>query len=435
MPAIGHNPSMRIVDSGRLCLRAAVLAIFCSLALAVTAYADEPAGTLPLAEVSGGAEVSGAQSPQEPQSQDPEGLGTEQQPTAGEGAGGTLEQAESPAEVPAVGGSVGGEPAQVPQVPTEETVQVPPAGGEAPVEAVVVPPSEAPVEAVVVPPSEAPVETVVVPPSEAPVEAVVVPPVEAVVVPPSEAPVETVVVPPSEVPVETVVVKQATQEAAQDDAGGAGGEGSEADSLTHAVAADSAATQGAATRAPAAGEGTQESPVVAGTLPPGPTPPTAEATGPQSPTVRALSGSEKHAKLAAAQRAEAFSCELSVLGGRTTDNCAAGWLGGKRVLDAPAAGFASVAVALAARVAGAPPPGGGHGGSAGANTPVSPTPGPTPSGASGAAVGGASGVGPSGFLSLAGLLMLAAPRALRRLRLSSRPWLTACFVLIPERPG
>jgi hypothetical protein len=411
MPAIGHNPSMRIVDSGRLCLRAAVLAIFCSLALAVTAYADEPAGTLPLAEVSGGAEVSGAQSPQEPQSQDPEGLGTEQQPTAGEGAGGTLEQAESPAEVPAVGGSVGGEPAQVPQVPTEETVQVPPAGGEAPV------------------------ETVVVPPSEAPVEAVVVPPVEAVVVPPSEAPVETVVVPPSEVPVETVVVKQATQEAAQDDAGGAGGEGSEADSLTHAVAADSAATQGAATRAPAAGEGTQESPVVAGTLPPGPTPPTAEATGPQSPTVRALSGSEKHAKLAAAQRAEAFSCELSVLGGRTTDNCAAGWLGGKRVLDAPAAGFASVAVALAARVAGAPPPGGGHGGSAGANTPVSPTPGPTPSGASGAAVGGASGVGPSGFLSLAGLLMLAAPRALRRLRLSSRPWLTACFVLIPERPG
>jgi hypothetical protein len=411
MPAIGHNPSMRIVDSGRLCLRAAVLAIFCSLALAVTAYADEPAGTLPLAEVSGGAEVSGAQSPQEPQSQDPEGLGTEQQPTAGEGAGGTLEQAESPAEVPAVGGSVGGEPAQVPQVPTEETVQVPPAGGEAPV------------------------ETVVVPPSEAPVEAVVVPPVEAVVVPPSEAPVETVVVPPSEVPVETVVVKQATQEAAQDDAGGAGGEGSEADSLTHAVAADSAATQGAATRAPAACEGTQESPVVAGTLPPGPTPPTAEATGPQSPTVRALSGSEKHAKLAAAQRAEAFSCELSVLGGRTTDNCAAGWLGGKRVLDAPAAGFASVAVALAARVAGAPPPGGGHGGSAGANTPVSPTPGPTPSGASGAAVGGASGVGPSGFLSLAGLLMLAAPRALRRLRLSSRPWLTACFVLIPERPG
>jgi hypothetical protein len=48
---------------------------------------------------------------------------------------------------------------------------------------------------------------------------------------------------------------------------------------------------------------------------------------------------------------------------------------------------------------------------------------------------GGSGMGLSTFLTLAGLLLLGAPRAMRRLRLSCEPWLTACFVLIPERPG
>ena len=44
-------------------------------------------------------------------------------------------------------------------------------------------------------------------------------------------------------------------------------------------------------------------------------------------------------------------------------------------------------------------------------------------------------MGLSGFLIFAGLLLLAAPRVLRRLRLACQPWLTAFFVLIPERPG
>jgi hypothetical protein len=39
------------------------------------------------------------------------------------------------------------------------------------------------------------------------------------------------------------------------------------------------------------------------------------------------------------------------------------------------------------------------------------------------------------FLILAGLLMVAAPRTKRRLRLASEPWRPAPFVLIPERPG
>jgi len=58
---------------------------------------------------------------------------------------------------------------------------------------------------------------------------------------------------------------------------------------------------------------------------------------------------------------------------------------------------------------------------------------PAPSGASGSAA--ASGFAVSIFLTLAGLVLLAAPRAMRRLRLPREPWLQARFVLIPERPG
>ena len=58
-----------------------------------------------------------------------------------------------------------------------------------------------------------------------------------------------------------------------------------------------------------------------------------------------------------------------------------------------------------------------------------------PSGAAGGSgAGGAAGLALA-FLTLAGLLLVAPLRAMRRLRLSSAPWLTACFVLIPERPG
>jgi hypothetical protein len=75
-----------------------------------------------------------------------------------------------------------------------------------------------------------------------------------------------------------------------------------------------------------------------------------------------------------------------------------------------------------------------HGGSVGGGRPVEPTPGPAPGGASGSSAAGGSGLALSGLLTLAGLLGLAAPRALRRLRLSSEPWLSASFALIPERP-
>lgn len=143
-----------------------------------------------------------------------------------------------------------------------------------------------------------------------------------------------------------------------------------------------------------------------------------------------LSGPEH---VTAAQVPGRLSCELSSLGGPSTLKCAAGWLGTQSLLATPATGFvaADASLATAAGASGSNDPGSSEGG----GRPVLPSPGPAPSGASGGAAAGGAGVGLSGFLTRAGRLRLAAPRAMRRLRLSCQPWRTAFFVLIPERPG
>jgi hypothetical protein len=164
-------------------------------------------------------------------------------------------------------------------------------------------------------------------------------------------------------------------------------------------------------------------------------PPTAGNAEAQDSAAAEAAGAR--AAMTAAQRAGTLSCELTALGGKTSDNCAVGWLGGKRVLASSFTLTRSVSLLSVATTGLSGGGGGGDGGSAVENAPVSPTPGPAPGGASGAAVGGGApgGAAVSIFLTLAGLLLLAGPRALRRLRLSCEPWLTACFVLIPERPG
>jgi hypothetical protein len=78
---------------------------------------------------------------------------------------------------------------------------------------------------------------------------------------------------------------------------------------------------------------------------------------------------------------------------------------------------------------------GGSGNSPGGSGPIAPQPGPAPGGAFGGAAGGGSGIALSGFPTVAGHLLMGVPLAMRRLRLSFQPWLTAFFVLIPERPG
>jgi hypothetical protein len=121
-----------------------------------------------------------------------------------------------------------------------------------------------------------------------------------------------------------------------------------------------------------------------------------------------------------------------------TDNCTVGWLGTSRELTSTIPTSPAIAAVSSFALAGGTgngPSGGGHNGFVVSGPPVTPAPGPAPSGASGAATGGGSGAGGvSIFLTLAGLLLLGAPRAMRRLRLSYEPWLAGCFVLIPERP-
>jgi hypothetical protein len=137
------------------------------------------------------------------------------------------------------------------------------------------------------------------------------------------------------------------------------------------------------------------------------------------------------ARMIASQRAANFNRELGGLGMSLTDT--AGGSDGPSLLSVSAAiiddlpgGTASSTGATA---------GGRSGGSPGGSAPIGPPPGPAPSGTFGGAAGGGTGIALSGFPAFAGHLLLGAPIAMRRLRLSFQPWLTAFFVLIPERPG
>jgi hypothetical protein len=177
------------------------------------------------------------------------------------------------------------------------------------------------------------------------------------------------------------------------------------------------------------------------TPPSGPPPPTGSETVKLGEGQEASGGTSGEAlarsPAAAERQAVARRCELSALGGPEAGGCAGGWLGlgaAATLAQVPAA-LAPVAAAFAPAAVGSSGDD-SPGGVAGGGRPASPSPGPAPGGAAGGiAAGGSGGVGLAGFLTLAGLLLLAAPRALRRLRLSCRPWLTAFFVLIPERPG
>jgi hypothetical protein len=153
----------------------------------------------------------------------------------------------------------------------------------------------------------------------------------------------------------------------------------------------------------------------------------------QSETAAPLSPARAQAE----QRAEQLACELSVLGGPSAAGCAGGWGRTTGALASTGTTVATVAAVLGGGGAGGQPNDGDPGGTAGGERPMIPAPGPAPGGAGGGVAAGAAGggAGLSGFLTFAALQRLAAPHALRRLRLSSRPYLTAFFVLIPERPG
>jgi len=147
-----------------------------------------------------------------------------------------------------------------------------------------------------------------------------------------------------------------------------------------------------------------------------------------------------HSHTTAAARAGHDSgplCDIPGIGGPAAAGCATILLGAPGQLTPSGVGLVgAVTVALAAATTASGTETGDRGGAAGGGRPMPTAPGPAPGGASGGAAGGAGGgVGLPGFLAFAVLLALAAPRAMRHLRLACQPWRTAFFVLIPERPG
>jgi hypothetical protein len=150
------------------------------------------------------------------------------------------------------------------------------------------------------------------------------------------------------------------------------------------------------------------------------------------------SASEHRAAVAkaAGRGDEGGGCDLQGLGGASGGGCVGAWMRATGPLTPDVMTLASVAAALGGAVVVGSMGNDDQPGTAGGGRSMPPAPGPAPGGASGvAAGGGGAGVGLSGFLAFALLLALAAPRAMRRLKLACLPWRTAFFVLIPERPG
>jgi hypothetical protein len=310
------------------------------------------------------------------------------------------------------------EPVPEPPPPVES---VEPGKETPPAEGVVEPVTETPpAEAVVEPVTETPLpaEAVVEPVTETPLPAEAVsepvhedvPPAEAVKEPSPEA--GPIVTPTPEAAIPVVLATEQAKEALSTGGGDQAAEG--------VVSVSTSAQEGPPASGPTIAEGVVTAPA--------PVSATASQEQERSPSLApAILAS---VRLTAAQRAADLSCELSGLPGSLTGECAAGFAGEQR----STASTASL-VAVPATTGTGAPPGGGYSGSTGGSRSAAPPPGPAPSGAFGGSAAGGAGGALSGFFTLAGLLLLAGPRAMRRLRLSCRPWLTAFFVLIPERPG
>jgi hypothetical protein len=368
---------------GRLCLRALLLALLGVLVLAASAQADE----------------FWTESPS-PESQQAPATGQEAQPSE------PLPQDEAPAnETPASESpaSQGGSEAPQGEAPPSEQ------GTGSSSETAETPASEAPVEQESAPPTETPAVT---PEPESP-------PVAAQ---PAETPEEAQPATPSSGAEEPTHAKAGAVEDSEETGASGGGSSARSASVT------------TTTTEPIAQDTTRIATAAVQDPPTGP-PATITAQIAELAASEAQSGG-KHVATASKQ-AGRFGCELAALSGDMTDNCTVGWLGSTHELTSSISTSPAIAAVSSLALAGSTPngpAGGEHDGFVVSGPPMTPAPGPAPSGASGAATGGGSGAGVSIFLTLAGLLLLGAPRAMRRFRLSYEPWLAGCFVLIPERP-
>ena len=255
------------------------------------------------------------------------------------------------------------------------------------------------------------------PPAEEPIAPAEPIPPAAEATPPAQTPPTTKEVPPE---VENGNVKQPVGEVAVEaGSDGAASEDSEEDSQVSAAASRPSPEDTASEVA----AGVATSVTAPGVLPEGLTSPTQSqssiALGPDKISIR---------------RARQATCELAGIGVEITVGHAGEWLEISTASSDSPAPFAIAGTSRTATTSGAPA-GSQDGGSAVENHPPSPFPGPGPGGAGGgAAAGGGPGSAVSASFTLAGVLLQAEPRAMRRWRLSQPSWRTSFFVLIPERP-
>ncbi|MFZ1153977.1 MAG: hypothetical protein WAN93_03635 [Solirubrobacteraceae bacterium] len=125
--------------------------------------------------------------------------------------------------------------------------------------------------------------------------------------------------------------------------------------------------------------------------------------------------------------------QMSCVRASITAGYAGGWLDISVASSISNIRFATVDASPTAITAGAPAGSLGSG-SAVENHPFAPGSGSGGAGG-GSAAGGGSGSASSASSTLVDVLLQAAPRAIRRLRLAQPSWRTSFFVLIPERPG
>ena len=334
---------------------------------------------------------------------------------------------ESGSGVPETTGTSGGDPESAFPAETDAPVESPPAESVAPVES---PPAEsvAPVETTP-PPVETTPPPVETPAAEAP------PPPEPT--PPAEVSTPAEVAPPAEVstpaeaspPASEAPAAEKSPETVHNSSSGEHEHGSETSTLLPATTLPGSGSGGSS--------GGEADALAAGALPLAPTGSEVVELGSQHGAGAEDAAPLSRERAQIEQRARQTRCELSVLGGPGASGCSGGWMSAVSATGSTSDSIVTVAAVLGATNLGSNEPTDPGGTAADGGRPVTPEPGPAPSGAGGGAAAGGSGggVGLSGFLTLAGLLLLAAPRALRRLRLFCLPFLTAFFVLIPERPG
>ncbi len=407
MFGIAKSPSTRIVRKRLILLRLLALALLGSMLLAASAHADAPASEgQPVATAEEPSDSStGTQSPEATNPPPQESQQTSSSPPPNEEGSPEGSSNPPPSEETTAEGSTNPPPEETPQVinpPPEEKPQVVTPPPEETPQVITPPPVVEPVAATP-PPSQEPPATSVTPPSTELVPEVKPPVIEG-------APEATTLLPKHEEAPEIVATHAGSEEAS-----------------ATPLAASPSSLPPAGTASVAAENG-----IASALL--GSTQPSPPLTEPAALVPATAGGASTLARIGASQHPTGLGCTLAALEGTVTSSCAVRWLAPQGVPLA-ATTLATTATAWTSNVEGAPAEG-DRGGTGAGSHPSNPAPGPAPSGASGGSAGGSgSGLALSAFLTLAGLLLLAAPRALCRLRLACRPWLTAFFVLIPERPG